>query len=245
LKITIAFLLGAIAGVALFVALRTPPEIAPREDVPSAAIADEEPNLSNQALLQRIAELEAQIDALDAERQAADPATTLPNDAREQTRNANRADTLSASQRKVQQLMEEGFTIERAEWIQRRFDELVAALSSPERLERDPLHQLRMEIGDAEYERYLRATDFDPVVRIAGVENSRAAVFGFQPGDRVTSYDGHRVFDQREIQLREAQGPVGQAVIVEIIRDGQPMQMYVQRGSFNAFFQSYPRLPGR
>ena len=246
MKIAIAFVLGVSVGVALFAVLRAPSDITNGESAPSAAIAVDEPP-SNQALLQRIAELESQVEELEAGRQAAGAVTTPSIDARSQQTEANRAAAATASQRAVQQFMDEGFTAERAEWLQRRYDELVAALSSPEMLEQEPTYLLRKEIGDAEYERYLRATGVDPVVLVIGVlANSQAAVFGFQRNDRITSYDGQRVFDHREIRLMEEQGEVGEPVIVDIIRGGQPMQMYIRRGSFDAgLLPMFPRLPGR
>jgi hypothetical protein len=247
LKIAFAFFLGAIAGVAIFFAMHAPSDIARGDGVPSEAILDEELSASYQVLVQRIAELESQIDALEVEQQSGNASTTLPAGAQTPTRSANSESALSASQQLAERFSEQGFTVERAAWLQRRHDELIAALSSPEMLELDPMYQLRREIGDAEYERYLRATGIDPVILVTGVSaTSQAAVFGFQRNDRITSYGGQRVFDHREIRLMEAQGEARESVIVEIIRDGQPMQIYIQRGSFDAgLLPVYPRLPGR
>ena len=135
---------------------------------------------------------------------------------------------------------------ERAVWIQRRYDDLVRALQLPETLERDPMYQLRMEIGDSEFERYLIATGRDPVVYITRPQpNTRAALLGFQHNDRITSYDGHRVFDHREIRLLDSEGTAGSVVSVEFIRDGLPMQIYIQRGSFDApLYPAFAYLPG-
>lgn len=95
----------------------------------------------------------------------------------------------------------------------------------------NPDAKLRAEIGDTEYEMYLSAAGRSTSVGISGVlEFSPAQSAGLQPGDRITSYDGQRVFSTRELTAQTLRGAPGENVIIDIERDGIPMQVVMPRG---------------
>jgi C-terminal processing protease CtpA/Prc len=90
---------------------------------------------------------------------------------------------------------------------------------------------LRAELGDRDYERYLEGMGRTTTVRVNEVlQNSPAQAVGLQPGDEIIAYNGKRVFDIGELTgLTNALRP-GETVALEIERDGQPIQFFVESG---------------
>jgi hypothetical protein len=143
----------------------------------------------------------------------------------------------------IEQLVNGGFTPQRAEWLAERAEELrMEALQAvyDARREGKPLDPraiageqslLRNEIGDAEYEQYLQALGRPTSVGVGNVlASSPAAAAGLQSGDRIVSYGGARVFDMSELNRLTYEGEPGQPVILEVVRDGQSMQIVIPRG---------------
>ena len=136
-----------------------------------------------------------------------------------------------------------GFTPDRAEWIERRVDELRLEMLEAEheaarrgeppdpRGRRSVEERLREEIGDAEFERYLTAIGRPTTIAVREVlPGSAAEQSGLRSGDVVLSYGGRRVFDMQELNRLTLEGRPGEPVIVEVLRDGRPMQIYLPRG---------------
>ncbi len=139
-------------------------------------------------------------------------------------------------------LVEEGLSAERAAYILQRESELRFAqmqayyearnAEDPEaRLASltDPDEALRTEIGETEYEKYLRANNRSTSVEVEGVmSSSPAATAGLQPGDEIVRYDGERVYNSRDLIQRamHGEGPV----VVEVLRDGSSMEVIIPRG---------------
>jgi S1-C subfamily serine protease len=44
------------------------------------------------------------------------------------------------------------------------------------------------------------------------------------------AYDGQRVFDMTELNELTYAGSRGETVAIDVVRDGQPIQLYVERG---------------
>ena len=90
---------------------------------------------------------------------------------------------------------------------------------------------LRDRLGDAEYERYLRANGSQASITVADVISiSPANRAGLRRGDRIVNYDGDRVFSMYELKAKAFDGEPGEDVIVDIERDGQRIQLVLPRG---------------
>jgi hypothetical protein len=143
-------------------------------------------------------------------------------------------------ERQLDRLVQAGFTRERAEWIERRSQELqLQAQQAQYDAQRngqpfrggDVQSALRKEIGDAEYEKYLAGTGRQTNVPVMEVLASSAAEkSGLKAGDQIVSYAGTRVFEMSELNALTRQGSPGESVTVEVQRDGQVVQVQVPRG---------------
>lgn len=141
-------------------------------------------------------------------------------------------------------LVDGGFAPDRAEWIVKRESELQMELMQAQydaRLGDVPMESLvarlgpeaalRAEIGDTEYEQYLQATGRPTSVEVGNVlESSPGQRAGLQAGDQIVGYGGERIFSYWELAERTARGEPGQTVVVDIVRDGVPMQVVLPRG---------------
>ena len=141
-------------------------------------------------------------------------------------------------------LVDGGFSQERADWIVKRESELqMQAMQAvfearrngepfdPSAPGMNPQATLRAEIGDDEYENYLQATGRPTSVDVGTVlESSPAQRAGLQAGDKITGYDGKRVFNYWDLNEATLQGDAGSSVVVDIERDGVPMQVVMPRG---------------
>jgi len=141
-------------------------------------------------------------------------------------------------------LINAGFAPDRADWIirresglqmhamQARFDAMRSGEPmNPFNASLNPDSGLRAEMGDIEYEQYLAANGRLTAVHVGSViESSPGQVAGIRPGDQITRYDGQRVFNTMDLTLQATQGVPGDSVVVEIVRDGVPMQIVLPRG---------------
>ena len=90
---------------------------------------------------------------------------------------------------------------------------------------------IRADLSDTDYDKYLYATRQRNRVMVTSVlQGSPAQSAGVQPGDVVYSMDGQRVFENDDILKISSQGNAGEAVSVEVLRDGEIVQLYVPRG---------------
>ncbi len=113
--------------------------------------------------------------------------------------------------------------------MQARFEARVSGTAPPANADADAM--LRAELGDPDYERYLEATGQPTAVTVGHVlESSPGQTAGLQTGDRIVRYDGSRVFEIRELMQQTMQGTPGESVVVDIERDGVPMQIVLPRG---------------
>lgn len=150
----------------------------------------------------------------------------------------------TANEWRIAQLVESGFSPDRAEWLARRESELqmeamtarFEARAAGEALDpfgplANPQSALRAEIGDVEYEQYLQASGRSTTVSVTSIlESSPAQRAGLQAGDQIVSYNGTRVFDIGELNRYTMQGEPGNSVVIDIVRDGVPMQVVLPSG---------------
>jgi S1-C subfamily serine protease len=86
-------------------------------------------------------------------------------------------------------------------------------------------------LGDASYERYLEATGQSTSIGVQRVmEGSAGQAAGLQVGDQVIAYAGERVFRTSDLNKLILEGTPGQSVIVDVLRDGQQIQVFMPRG---------------
>lgn len=150
------------------------------------------------------------------------------------------------AQRDTERLLAAGFAPERIDWINRRSDELrveVAQGQYEAHLRGEAPgpgavlpalmveNGLRAEMGDAEFERYMRALGKPTAVGVHGMlSGSPAAEAGLQVGDEIVAYDGARVFNRTEVRELSRQGTPGEYVTIDVRRDGQMIQVVMPRG---------------
>ena len=145
---------------------------------------------------------------------------------------------------RMNRLIENGVTPERAEWIlqresEARFEALQAEFDArragepidPYASNLDAQSRLRSDLGDTDYENYLQSMGQPTAVMIQEVlSSSPANRAGLQAGDQLVSYGGTRVFSMTELRSQVMQGQTGEDVVIEIMRDGTRMQLIVPRG---------------
>ena len=150
----------------------------------------------------------------------------------------------SSSEGRKDLLIEAGFAPDRAEWIVQREAELqMEAMQARFEARRSgepfdpfdvaisPERALREEIGDSEYEQYLAANNRPTSVAVSMVlDASPGQAAGLQVGDEILRYDGERVFNSFDLTNETMQGEPGESVVVDILRDGSPMQVVMPRG---------------
>lgn len=146
-------------------------------------------------------------------------------------------------ERQLERYVEAGLSPERAQWIMQREDELRmevlqaqydASRSGASREEIANMSLtglLREELGDADYEKYLEGTGRPTTISVREVlTNSPAQGAGLMPGDEIVAYNGKRVFEMGELNALTYEARPGEAVAIEVLRDGQTMQVYVESG---------------
>lgn len=170
------------------------------------------------------------------------PAATTSDDSRAARREAYRR--RNSPEGRLQLLLDAGFQPAQAQSIVRRESELqMQTLQARYDAQRDGTpfdysqsrfssdSTLRAELGDADYERYLEATGRSTSISVSNViESSPAQRAGLQIGDEIVRYDGERVFSMSDLSRQTMQGDPGASIVVDIVRDGIPMQVVVPRG---------------
>ena len=172
-------------------------------------------------------------------------------------RRANETRGLSARERQLAALTAGGFPPDRANQILDRLSALQfelmqegyearngGAMPSRTGLEANPDWRLRQELGDAEYEQYLDAMGRPTEIAVQEVmASSPASRAGLASGDVIVSYNGTRIFNSAELRSFAMSGSPGTDVVVEILRDGNTMQLTLPAGPMG--IQMGPNRAGR
>ena len=183
----------------------------------------------DRALAQRRAEIESQREARVTERRSPrGSADWLQNyQDRRVGRMVEGGFAEDEARRILQKESEAAYKAMQATWEAQRNGETVdrfAAMNNPQTI-------LRNEIGDDAYARYLEAQGQPTAITITQVmDSSPGSSAGLQMGDELVSYNGERVFNVVELRNQTMQGEPGEDVIIEIVRDGNRMQLTVPRG---------------
>jgi len=221
------------------------------------------------ALEAHVADLSVQLEAL-GERPARGPgvrengsAGLDPAVVQERIRVRREAAALTPEERQryaIDRLVAAGFAPDRAEWINRRTQELrMQAMQAQYEAKRDgrapppdnfEATTLRTELGDQDFERFLSAQGRSTSVNVMGVlASSPAERVGLQAGDEIVSYDGRRVFDAQELNEltsggASASGSASASVVIDVRRNGQNMQIVVPRGPIGIWGGGGPGFRG-
>lgn len=152
-------------------------------------------------------------------------------------------DQSALEQRQIERFIDAGLPPERAQWILERQDELEMAVlqaryeatqngaTAQEVANLSTAQMMRKELGDTDYEKYLQGLGRPTSINVRDVlTNSPAQTAGLESGDEIVGYAGQRVFDMNELTNLTYEGRPGEAVAIDIVRDGQPMTLYVERG---------------
>lgn len=152
----------------------------------------------------------------------------------------------ASSRRAVEMLLAAGYSPDEIEGLRARLENLrkERAVDVSERRARnlpgdpvkvlayiyDPDIELRYEIGDDEYERYLRALERPTNVDVTEVlPGSVADSAGIRAGDVILDYDNKRLFNLGELDGM-AMGKSGKSVPVTVIRGGEILKLVVPGG---------------
>jgi hypothetical protein len=106
-----------------------------------------------------------------------------------------------------------------------------AYLEHPEHFDLTMVNPLRARIGDGLYEKYLAAQGRRTAVSVSGVmAQSAADSAGILSGDKITHYDGQRVFHLNELLTLSAQQDRGDYTEIEVLRDNQKIYLTIATG---------------
>jgi hypothetical protein len=90
---------------------------------------------------------------------------------------------------------------------------------------------IRNSLGDELYDRYLFASGLPNRIAVGSIiETSPAQKAGFQSGDVLVRYGGEKVYSTRQLVNLRSSGERGEPVTVEILRNGQLLQLTMPRG---------------
>ncbi|MEM1174591.1 MAG: PDZ domain-containing protein [Pseudomonadota bacterium] len=90
---------------------------------------------------------------------------------------------------------------------------------------------LRNELGQLEYEQYLEANNRPTAIGVNGVlQSSPAEGAGLRTGDRITHYNGERVYNMMDINRLVGGYAETSNIVIDIERDGVPMQVSLPPG---------------
>lgn len=219
----------------------------PLPSIESRLLALEEALIAEQGARQMLEEeLFYLMDSADA---APDPTADSTEQARadSQARLAERRAARRGSnsrERRAERLVAAGFDAATADWILTRESELqMESLRARYEASRNGetvdfyqqdvglRAQLRQQLGDAGYERYLTANGRPLHVSISSVlDSSPAQSAGLRTGDQIVNYGGKRIYSMSDLTQEIIQGAPNERVVVHFVRDGIPMQVVLPRG---------------
>jgi|GEM_PF-598067 hypothetical protein len=150
----------------------------------------------------------------------------------------------SAEERVLSNLVEAGFDEFQAEQIVRATEEVQMDLLNARyeaqqngeefnafEMQAAATAQLRANLGEVDYERYLEATNQPTSVGVSNVlASSPAEIAGMQSGDEIIGYNGERVYNVNELNRLISSAEASGNVIVEVLRDGESVSLSVPAG---------------
>ncbi len=103
---------------------------------------------------------------------------------------------------------------------------------------------LQYELGNDVYDRLLYAVGQNNRVVVLDVLSfSPAEEVGILEGDEILRYDGERLFKASELVRATTEGRKGESIVVELLRNGQPLRIYLPRGPLGIRLRAERRPP--
>ena len=225
LKTTLLVLAGLVAGFAIAFWLQPSPE---------SSVEAFAAQVDQRARLEELGE--SPVGASRARDNARDP----PDPATEGFIEYGRRAAAATPERLVIDLIVAGFARDRAEWINRRIQDLrMQAMQAQYEARREgrpppPYREattLRTELGDEDYEQFLMAQNRPTRIKVKQVlARSPAERAGLRQGDEIFAYDGTRVFDVQQLNELALRGTRGESVVVEFRRNGENFGFALPKG---------------
>ena len=109
---------------------------------------------------------------------------------------------------------------------------------------RNPYSSLRDDFGDEAFDQFLFASGIPNRVQIEEVYSGSAADdAGLIPGDVIVSYADNTIYSMTTLRDSTLEGFAGENILLEVIRDGQPITMNVPRGPLGISMSSMVMKP--
>ncbi len=104
---------------------------------------------------------------------------------------------------------------------------------------------LKERISEADYDAYLYAIgQANRVVVTDVLESSQAGIADIQSGDYILRYDNQPIYNGRELRVATTGGSIEDVVAIQITRDGEHIDLYLQRGPLGIRMNSLSVVPG-
>ncbi len=125
----------------------------------------------------------------------------------------------------------------RENWDRQKYRDEIQKLS-------DNANSFLNQLDEQAYDAYLYASRQPNRVRVMSVlDSSQAGSAGIQAGDHIISYDNKRIYSGFELRSATTSGDINQTVAVEIERDGEIMELYLNRGPLGIRMNSVSIAP--
>lgn len=122
-------------------------------------------------------------------------------------------------------------------WDRQRYREEIQKLS-------EKADTFLSQLDDTSYDAYLYASGQPNRVRVTNVlDSSQAGSAGIQAGDHIISYDNKRIYSGFDLRSATTGGNINQTVAVEIERNGEIMELYLNRGPLGIRMNSVSIAP--
>lgn len=125
----------------------------------------------------------------------------------------------------------------RESWDRQRYLEEIQKLS-------ENADTFLSQLDDTSYDAYLYASGQPNRVRVTNVlDSSQAGTAGIQAGDHIISYDNKRIYSGFDLRAATTGGNINQSVAVEIERNGEIIELYLDRGPLGIRMNSVSVAP--
>lgn len=157
-----------------------------------------------------------------------------------------------STDQQIQRLIEAGISLRDASWVMgltERLEQVQSGSANSRAINFSQLwvnlqREFRNRLGDTNYEIYLETLGMPTAVPVPGVAmGSAAAQAGLEPGDQIVRYNNQRVFSLSDLRTESVSGTEGQPIRLEIVRDGIPLTLTIERGQLGITRGNNAQMP--